>query len=123
MHHQLYLETAVPQLVLDPLGDRVVEANLEACHLLRRDRQTLCNCRGSHLFAGSLPALVVFTEEIMANTRGHTDLLRIDIDGEQRAVESSGRLGERVYGTSGSVWFVILLDDVTVHFPEICSLQ
>ena len=95
MHQQLYIETAVPQLVVDPLADRVLEANLEACRLLRRDREALRDSPASRLFAGSLPELVVFTGEVLENTRGHTDQLQVNINGERYAVESSCRRGDR----------------------------
>jgi len=86
-----YNYSAVPQLVLDPVTDTLIEANQEACRLLRRDRDTLKNMRVTELFAPDLPQLFVFTDEVIEYTRGVSDGLFVNIDGETLGVEVVGR--------------------------------
>ncbi|MAT95169.1 MAG: Fis family transcriptional regulator [Halioglobus sp.] len=87
----LFNDAAVPQLVLDPFEDVLLEANLEACRLLRRDRLALQRSRPSSLFAGSLDSLIVFTQELLENSRGCTRNLQVEVGGERHPVEVSGR--------------------------------
>lgn len=53
-------------LVLDPTADCVVDANPAACRLLGYDRALLCSLKISALHPGQLPALIVFTEAVLA---------------------------------------------------------
>jgi PAS domain S-box-containing protein len=53
-------------LVLDPAQDRVVDANPAACRLLGYDRALLRNMAVTSLHPGQLPALIVFTEAVLA---------------------------------------------------------
>lgn len=55
---------ADPMLLLDPHGDRVVDANPAACKLLGYDRELLRQMKISALHAGQVPALIVFTQAI-----------------------------------------------------------
>jgi PAS domain S-box-containing protein len=57
---------AQPMLVLDPFADRVVDANPAACRLLGYERQLLRSLAASALHPGQLPALIVFTEAVLA---------------------------------------------------------
>lgn len=86
-------DAAIPQLVLAPYGDALVEANLEACRLFRLDRQQLKALRPSQLFARCFDHLIVFTQEVLENRRGCTDTLHIQVDGAPRQVEAIGRVG------------------------------
>lgn len=88
---RFYNYSAVPQMVLDPYGDTVIEVNQEACRLLQRDRETLQQLRPSELFAPDLPQLLVFTQEVLENTRGFCDELQMHIAGEKCGVEVIGR--------------------------------
>ncbi|NND68140.1 MAG: sigma 54-interacting transcriptional regulator [Halioglobus sp.] len=88
---RFYNYAAVPQLVLDPFTDSVVEVNQEACRILRRDRESLKLIRASQLFGPALPKLMVFTQEVLEKTRGFSDDLLMDIDGEAQGVEVIGR--------------------------------
>ena len=88
---RFYNHSAIPQIVLDPYKDRLIEANQEACLLLRCDRQSLRKRRPSELFRSNLPQLVVFTQEILENTRGFCHELTMDIDGEACPIEVVGR--------------------------------
>jgi formate hydrogenlyase transcriptional activator len=53
-------------LLLDPVADRIVEANPAACRLLGYDRDLLRSLKISALHPGQLPALIVFTEAVLA---------------------------------------------------------
>lgn len=58
-----------PMLVLDPLADRIVDANPAAARLLGYDRAVLRAMAASALHPGQRPALIVFTQGAMA--KGH----------------------------------------------------
>ncbi|MFK7975185.1 MAG: sigma-54 interaction domain-containing protein [Halioglobus sp.] len=90
---RFYNYSAVPQLVLDPYSDSLVEVNQEACRLLKRDRQTLQAMHASNLFGPALPKLLVFTEEVLENSRAFSDELSVDVEGEALGVEVMGRAG------------------------------
>ncbi|MCJ2116885.1 sigma 54-interacting transcriptional regulator [Methylobacterium sp. J-001] len=53
-------------LVLDPVGDRIVDANPAAVRLLGYDRVVLRAMAASALHPGQLPALIVFTQGALA---------------------------------------------------------
>ncbi|MCJ2095936.1 sigma 54-interacting transcriptional regulator [Methylobacterium sp. J-072] len=53
-------------LVLDPVGDRIVDANPAAARLLGYDRVVLRAMAASALHPGQLPALIVFTQGALA---------------------------------------------------------
>ena len=55
---------AEPTMLLDPHGDRIVEANPAACTLLGYDRALLRQMKISALHAGQVPALIVFTQAV-----------------------------------------------------------
>nr|WP_279601840.1 sigma 54-interacting transcriptional regulator [Methylobacterium sp. J-072] len=55
-----------PMLVLDPVGDRIVDANPAAARLLGYDRVVLRAMAASALHPGQLPALIVFTQGALA---------------------------------------------------------
>jgi len=57
---------AEPTMLLDPHGDRIVEANPAACALLGYDRALLRQMKISALHAGQVPALIVFTQAVFA---------------------------------------------------------
>ena len=55
-----------PALLLDPQSDRIVDANSAACTLLGYDRALLLETKISTLHEGQLPALIVFTQAVIA---------------------------------------------------------
>lgn len=55
-----------PTLLLDPHSDQIIDGNLAACTLLGYDRMTLREIKISALHAGQLPALIVFTQAVLA---------------------------------------------------------
>lgn len=56
---------ALATLVLDPMADRLVDANPTACRLLGYDRAALRQMSASGLHPGQLPALIVFSEAVL----------------------------------------------------------
>ncbi|MEM9257118.1 MAG: sigma 54-interacting transcriptional regulator [Pseudomonadota bacterium] len=98
-------DAAVPQLVIDPHDNKVLDANLEACRLLRSDRRSLQQIKPSQLFAQSLSELLSFTQEVLAKVRGASSALSVVIDGEWRSVEVMGRCS---YEDDGSLVHVSL---------------
>jgi len=84
---------AQPMLVLDPVEDRITDANPAACGLFGRERASLLTIKFSTLHPGQLPALIVFTEAVLSKgsfwTRG---LVARNAAGEELAVEYSGSL-------------------------------
>jgi PAS domain S-box-containing protein len=82
---------AEPMLVLDPVEDRIADANPAACRLFGREHAALLNTKFSALHPGQLPALIVFTEGVLSKgsfwTRG---LVGRNATGEELALEYSG---------------------------------
>ncbi|MCX2980749.1 PAS domain-containing protein [Halieaceae bacterium IMCC14734] len=88
---RFYNYSAVPQIVVDPILDVIIEVNQEACRLLQRDRDSLKQQRVTSLFRTDLPRLHAFTQEVLENTRGFCDELQIEIGGQASGVEVIGR--------------------------------
>jgi PAS domain S-box-containing protein len=82
-----------PLLAFDPVADRIIDANAAACRLLGYDRALLRTLRFSALHSGQLPALIVFTDAVLAKgsfwTRG---LSARDAAGNELSVEYAGSL-------------------------------
>jgi formate hydrogenlyase transcriptional activator len=65
---------AEAMLIVEPAQDRIVDANPAACRLLGYDRELLRSMTVTALHSGQMPALIVFTEAVLAKgafwTRG-----------------------------------------------------
>jgi PAS domain S-box-containing protein len=59
-------------LVIDPAGDRVLDANPAACRLFGYDRETLCATSVTALHPDQRPALIVFSQAVIAKGRWWT---------------------------------------------------
>lgn len=90
----LYHHSATPQIAVDPYRDVLVEANQEACRLMRLDRAGLKAIRPSDLFKPDLPKLVVFTQEVLEKTRGLCSDLTIVIQEHECGIEVFGRFSQ-----------------------------
>jgi PAS domain S-box-containing protein len=55
---------AEPLMLLDPHGDRIIDANPAVCTLLGYDRALLRQMKISALHVGQVPALIVFTQAV-----------------------------------------------------------
>jgi len=53
-----------PMMLIDPHGDRIVDANPAVCRLLGYDRALLRQMKISALHAGQVPALIIFTQAV-----------------------------------------------------------
>ena len=84
-----------PMLVLNPATDRILDANPAAARLLGHSRAALCKMRVSSLHPGQLPALIVFTDGVMAKGEYRTRSLKPrHAAGHELSVEYAGsRLG------------------------------
>jgi PAS domain S-box-containing protein len=82
---------AQPMLVVDPVEDRINDANPAACRLFGRERASLLTTKFSALHPGQLPALIVFTDAVLSKgsfwTRG---LVARNAAGEELPLEYSG---------------------------------
>jgi formate hydrogenlyase transcriptional activator len=59
-------------LVIDPAGDRVLDANPAACRLFGYDRETLCSTSVTALHPDQRPALIVFSQAVTEKGRWWT---------------------------------------------------
>jgi PAS domain S-box-containing protein len=80
------------QVLLDPLRDRALTANDEACRFFARELPQLRGERFSRYFAEALPAWIVFTEEAMSEGSAWSDSLSFALGGRRVRVEASARL-------------------------------
>lgn len=85
--------SAQPLLLLDPFADRIIEANPAACTLLGYDRALLRQMKISKLHDGQLPALIVFTQAVLAKgAYWTTSLVPRHAAGQELRTEYSGSL-------------------------------
>ncbi|WP_315834138.1 sigma 54-interacting transcriptional regulator [Bradyrhizobium prioriisuperbiae] len=85
--------SAQPQLLLDPFADQILDANPAACTLLGYDRALLRQMKISALHAGQLPALIVFTQAVLAKSAyWTTTLVPRHAAGKELRSEYSGSL-------------------------------
>ncbi len=101
--HTYFRQAATAQIVLDPLTDRVICANQEACRLWRRDITQLEGQRASELFAPNFPGLVVFSQELLEKGRGWCDHLLINTGESDLRLEVAGRSNR-----AGDDWHLFL---------------
>ncbi|MCS2608257.1 sigma 54-interacting transcriptional regulator [Halomonas dongshanensis] len=79
-------------LVIDPLNDRLVEANLSACHLLSTEHATMMTSTFSHHLSASLPLWISFTDEVLTTGQGWSDdLVLLDSIRQPHRVEVHGQ--------------------------------
>jgi PAS domain S-box-containing protein len=93
---RIFAAAPEPMLVLDPAADRILDANPAACRLLGYDHATLCAMRVTALHPGQLPALIVFTDGVLAKGEYRTRGLKPrHAAGHELLVEYAGsRLGD-----------------------------
>jgi len=86
--------SASAQLVFDPVNDRFIAANQEACHLMGADVPQLLGYKVSQVFASSFPWLVVFTQQLISSGRGWSDQLQLATPSGDQRMEVNGRCTE-----------------------------
>lgn len=94
MTRELFNASAVAQLAIEPMSDRVVACNEEACSLLKIQRSELLAQRVSVLFADCFPQLLVFTEEVLVHGKAWSDQLVTVSASQPIALEVSARTGQ-----------------------------
>lgn len=91
---RFFYYSATAQLVIDPIEDRVLFVNQEACRLLHRDVIEIQSGRASQLFAPNLPALILFTQELIEKGRGWCDHLLVQSAIGEVRLEVNGRCSD-----------------------------
>ena len=91
---RFFYYSATAQLVIDPIEDRVLFVNQEACRLLHRDVIEIQSGRASQLFAPNLPALILFTQELIEKGRGWCDHLLVQSAIGETRLEVNGRCSD-----------------------------
>ena len=91
-------EAASAQLVLDPYADKVIGANQESAHLLGLTPAEIRRCPASRLFAPNLPALIVFSQQLIEQGRAWCDTLILQAAQGDIRVEVNGRLEQNGAG-------------------------
>src|SRR5262245_2716551 len=93
---RIFEASAEPMMVLDPAADRILDANPAACRLLGHGRGAVREMRITALHPGQLPALIVFTEAVLAKGEFRTRGLKPRHEtGHELAVEYAGsRVGD-----------------------------
>jgi PAS domain S-box-containing protein len=109
---RIFEVAAEPMLVLHPATDRVMDANPAACRLLGYDRSVLAEMRITALHPGQLPALIVFTDAVMAKREFRSRGLKPrHAAGHELAVEYAGsRIGD---GSSPDL--LLIVSDLTAQ--------
>ncbi|BBM06127.1 hypothetical protein HAALTHF_48340n [Vreelandella aquamarina] len=78
-------------VIIDPLSDRLIDANTAACQLLLIHEQPLTT-PFSHRLSASLPLWVSFTDEVLTTGQGWSDdLVLLDSVRQPRHVEVYGK--------------------------------
>ena len=83
--------TPLAMVIIDPLSDRLIDANTAACQLLLIHEQPLTT-PFSHRLSASLPLWVSFTDEVLTTGQGWSDdLVLLDSVRQPRHVEVYGK--------------------------------
>jgi PAS domain S-box-containing protein len=91
INDSFFYYSATPQLVVEPISDKIIGANQEICRLLGMSVEEIESQRASHLFSPSFPAMVVFTEEVIDQGRAWSDHLLLTCNKGELRMEVTGR--------------------------------
>jgi PAS domain S-box-containing protein len=83
--------TAIPQLVIDPVENKVISANQEFCRLVGEDVERLLKKSVSILFSPNLPQLIVFTQSVLDADKAWSDELLLQTRRGDLRVEVNAR--------------------------------
>ena len=103
-------EAASTQLVIDPYADKVIGANRESAHLLGLMPAQIRRCPASRLFAPNLPALIVFSQQLIEQGRAWCDF-EVDQPGN-RAIGLAG------FGRDENPSFGRTIPGITAYEPR-----
>lgn len=67
-------------LAIDPKNNRVIQSNLESCHLLKEELHKILTLKPTSIFADCLPEFIVFTQELIELGRAWSDSLSVKLD-------------------------------------------
>ncbi|WP_311062979.1 sigma 54-interacting transcriptional regulator [Halomonas sp. DWK9] len=97
--------TPLAMVIIDPLSDRLIDANTAACQLLLIDAERPLSTPFSHRLSASLPLWVSFTDEVLTTGQGWSDdLVLLDSVRQPRRVEV---YGQRLHDSSQLLLTVI----------------
>jgi len=97
-------------IAIDPVADRIVDANRRAAALLGQSRARLRGMRASDLHPGQLPALIVFSQAAMLHGSYWTHaLMPRHAEGHLLAVEYSAA---RLPAPDGGIWLLVAMHDI-----------
>lgn len=84
--------TPLAMVIIDPLSDRLIDANTAACQLLLIHHEQPLATPFSHRLSASLPLWVSFTDEVLTTGQGWSDdLVLLDSVRQPRRVEVYGQ--------------------------------
>jgi PAS domain S-box-containing protein len=108
----IFEAAAEPMLVINPAADLIRDANPAACRLLGHDRAALRAMRVTALHPGQLPALIVFSDGVLAKGEYRTRGLKPrHAAGHELQVEyADSRLGD---GAAPDL--LLIVSDLTAH--------
>ena len=97
--------TPLAMVIIDPLSDRLIDANTAACQLLLIHHEQPLATPFSHRLSASLPLWVSFTDEVLTTGQGWSDdLVLLDSVRQPRRVEV---YGQRLHDSSQLLLTVI----------------
>ncbi|GGC78515.1 sigma 54-interacting transcriptional regulator [Vreelandella lutescens] len=97
--------TPLAMVIIDPLNDRLIDANTAACQLLLIHHEQPLATPFSHRLSASLPLWVSFTDEVLTTGQGWSDdLVLLDSVRQPRRVEV---YGQRLHDSSQLLLTVI----------------
>ncbi|MDP4558693.1 sigma 54-interacting transcriptional regulator [Halomonas meridiana] len=97
--------TPLAMVIIDPLSDRLIDANTAACQLLLIHHEQPLATPFSHRLSASLPLWVSFTDEVLTTGEGWSDdLVLLDSVRQPRRVEV---YGQRLHDSSQLLLTVI----------------
>jgi len=83
--------SATAQLIIEPFKNIIISANQEACRLLQKDINQIINTSASDIFNSNFPDFIVFTQDVIENSRGWTDKIIIETANNHEPLEIRGR--------------------------------
>ncbi len=87
----LFDESPLAQLLIDPVQDQIVLVNSQATRLLTLNKSQLLNTQASRLFASCFPDFVTFSQQLIVEGSSWTDNLIITINNKETRVEIWGK--------------------------------
>ena len=87
----LFNQSATPQLVIDPIKDDILAANIECQKLLERSLSDMLASKASQLFFSNFSALIIFSQEVLDTGKAWSDQLQLYINDAELPIEVIGK--------------------------------